>query len=45
MTPMVQAARVCKSYGALQVLRGVSLEVGRGEVTCLIGRRVRRMGV
>ncbi|QNG18621.1 amino acid ABC transporter ATP-binding protein [Rhodococcus triatomae] len=37
MTPMVQADRVCKSYGALQVLRGVSLEVGRGEVTCLIG--------
>ncbi|WP_076482473.1 amino acid ABC transporter ATP-binding protein [Williamsia sterculiae] len=34
---MVLADRVCKSFGALQVLKGISLEVERGEVTCLIG--------
>ncbi|RVW05746.1 amino acid ABC transporter ATP-binding protein [Rhodococcus xishaensis] len=37
MTPMLQADRVCKNYGALQVLRGVSLEVERGQVLCLVG--------
>ncbi len=35
--PMIRADRVCKSFGALRVLRGVSLEVPRGEVLCLIG--------
>ena len=35
--PMVLADRVCKSFGALQVLKGVSLEVQSGEVACLIG--------
>ncbi|QCQ91302.1 amino acid ABC transporter ATP-binding protein [Rhodococcus sp. SGAir0479] len=35
--PMVRADRVCKNYGALQVLRGISLEVARGQVLCLIG--------
>jgi polar amino acid transport system ATP-binding protein len=35
--PMIVADRVCKNFGALQVLKGVSLEVGRGEVMCLIG--------
>ncbi|WP_280262362.1 amino acid ABC transporter ATP-binding protein [Nocardia abscessus] len=34
---MIVADRVCKNFGALQVLKGVSLEVGRGEVLCLIG--------
>ncbi|MFF7943785.1 amino acid ABC transporter ATP-binding protein [Nocardia gamkensis] len=34
---MIVADRVCKNFGALQVLKGVSLEVGRGEVMCLIG--------
>ncbi|MFC7448978.1 amino acid ABC transporter ATP-binding protein [Rhodococcus daqingensis] len=37
MTPMVKAERVCKNFGALKVLRGVSLEVGRGQVMCLVG--------
>ncbi|GAA4747509.1 amino acid ABC transporter ATP-binding protein [Gordonia alkaliphila] len=36
-TPMVQAESVCKNFGALQVLRGISLEVQHGEVACLIG--------
>ncbi|MFT4042663.1 MAG: amino acid ABC transporter ATP-binding protein [Gordonia sp. (in: high G+C Gram-positive bacteria)] len=35
--PMVLADRVCKNFGALAVLKGISLEVGRGEVLCLIG--------
>lgn len=35
--PMIRAERVCKSFGALRVLAGVSLEVARGEVMCLIG--------
>ncbi|NLV80812.1 MAG: amino acid ABC transporter ATP-binding protein [Rhodococcus sp.] len=34
---MVRADRVCKHYGAVKVLKGISLEVQRGEVTCLIG--------
>lgn len=37
MTPMVRADRVCKNYGALQVLRGISLEIEAGQVLCLIG--------
>jgi polar amino acid transport system ATP-binding protein len=37
VTPMVQADGVCKNFGALQVLKGISLEVGHGEVACLIG--------
>ncbi|WP_308216961.1 amino acid ABC transporter ATP-binding protein [Gordonia terrae] len=36
-TPMVMADRVCKSFGSVQVLKGISLEVARGEVLCLIG--------
>lgn len=35
--PMIVADRVCKNFGALQVLKGISLEIGRGEVLCLIG--------
>ncbi|MFE3000646.1 amino acid ABC transporter ATP-binding protein [Nocardia sp. NPDC059246] len=34
---MVRADRVCKNFGALQVLKGITLEVKRGEVLCLIG--------
>ena len=37
VTPMVSADRVYKNFGALEVLKGVSLEVQRGEVACLIG--------
>lgn len=36
-TPMVKADRVCKSFGALKVLRGVTLEIDRGQVLCLVG--------
>ncbi|MFF2088084.1 amino acid ABC transporter ATP-binding protein [Nocardia sp. NPDC058176] len=34
---MVLADRVCKNFGALKVLKGVSLEVQRGKVLCLVG--------
>ncbi|WP_353356413.1 amino acid ABC transporter ATP-binding protein [Mycobacterium sp.] len=34
---MVQAQEVCKSFGALHVLKGITLEVGRGEVLCMVG--------
>ena len=35
--PMVEARKVHKSYGRLEVLKGIDLSVGRGEVLCLIG--------
>ena len=37
MTPMVKAEQVCKSFGALQVLKGITLEVGKGQVLVMIG--------
>jgi len=36
-TPMVKAERVHKSFGRLEVLRGVSLEVMPREVMVIIG--------
>ena len=36
-TPMVEALGVHKHYGGIVVLKGVDLNVARGEVTCLIG--------
>jgi polar amino acid transport system ATP-binding protein len=35
--PMVKAENVHKSFGRLEVLRGISLEVQPGEVMCLLG--------
>ncbi len=35
--PMIQAVDVWKSFGTLDVLKGINLEVNKGEVTCLIG--------
>ncbi len=35
--PMIQAVDVWKSFGNLDVLKGINLEVMPGEVTCLIG--------
>ncbi len=34
---MLKAERVHKRFGRLEVLRGISLEVARGEVMCVIG--------
>ena len=35
--PMVKAEAVHKSFGRLEVLRGISLEVAPGEVMCVLG--------
>jgi len=35
--PMVKAEGVCKNFGALQVLKGVSLQIQRGQVLVLVG--------
>jgi len=34
---MVKAEQVCKSFGRLDVLQGIDLEVQRGEVMCILG--------
>lgn len=35
--PMVLAEKVSKNFGTNRVLRGISLEVGRGQVLCIVG--------
>src|SRR5437868_12908899 len=35
--PMVKAEGVHKRFGRLEVLKGISLEVKRGEVMCMLG--------
>src|SRR5271167_1352270 len=37
MTAMVVAERVCKDFGALKVLKGVTLTVETGQVMCIVG--------
>ncbi|MFW3172122.1 amino acid ABC transporter ATP-binding protein [Geodermatophilus sp. CPCC 206100] len=37
MQPMVRAEGVCKSFGHVEVLKGIDLEVAPGEVVCVIG--------
>lgn len=37
MNPIVKAIGLRKSYGAFEALKGVDLEVERGEVLCIIG--------
>lgn len=34
---VVQLTELCKSFGVNEVLRGINLEVSRGEVVCIIG--------
>jgi polar amino acid transport system ATP-binding protein len=36
-TPMVLSEGVHKRFGTLEVLKGIDLEVGRGDVMCLLG--------
>jgi ABC-type polar amino acid transport system ATPase subunit len=35
--PLLKLAGIHKRFGSLEVLRGIDLEVGRGEVVCVIG--------
>jgi polar amino acid transport system ATP-binding protein len=37
MAPMVKAEAVCKNFGLLEVLKGITLEVDPGEVMCVLG--------
>jgi polar amino acid transport system ATP-binding protein len=37
MTAMVIAEQVCKNFGGLKVLKGVTLTVERGRVLCIVG--------
>ncbi len=37
MMSMVKVENVCKSFGDLQVLKNINLEVSKGEVVCIIG--------
>jgi ABC-type polar amino acid transport system ATPase subunit len=34
---MVSLKGICKRFGALEVLKGVDIEIGRGEVVCVLG--------
>ncbi|MGN6662832.1 MAG: amino acid ABC transporter ATP-binding protein [Solirubrobacterales bacterium] len=34
---MVSLKGICKRFGSLEVLKGVDIEVGRGEVVCILG--------
>jgi polar amino acid transport system ATP-binding protein len=36
-TPMVQSEAVYKRFGSLEVLKGIDLQVRRGEVMCILG--------
>ncbi|MES4902851.1 MULTISPECIES: ATP-binding cassette domain-containing protein [unclassified Streptomyces] len=36
-TPLIELREVSKSYGNVKALRGVSLEVHAGEITCVLG--------
>lgn len=35
--PVLRVRGLCKSFGAVEVLRGIDLDVARGEVVCIIG--------
>ena len=35
--PLIQMRDVSKSFGTLTVLNGISLDVSKGEVICIIG--------
>ncbi len=34
---MIEVQRICKSFGSLQVLKGIDLTIGKGEVVSIVG--------
>ena len=42
--PILRLDQIDKSFGRLQVLRDVSLDVQKGEVVCIIRSEERRVG-
>ena len=38
---MIKGTNIYKSYGSLQVLRGVDIEVEKGEIVSIVGNRER----
>lgn len=37
MTPLLQVERLRKAFGTHEVLRGIDMQVNRGDVTCIVG--------
>jgi simple sugar transport system ATP-binding protein len=37
MKPLLKLSGICKSFGPIDVLQNISLEVRKGEVLCLLG--------
>ena len=37
MNPIVKSVGLRKSYGAFEALKGIDLEIERGEVLCIVG--------
>jgi polar amino acid transport system ATP-binding protein len=35
--PMVRLQGICKRFGQLEVLKGVDIDIGKGEVVCILG--------
>jgi len=35
--PMVRLQGICKRFGELEVLKGVDIDIGKGEVVCILG--------
>ena len=34
---MITVSNLCKSFGGLEVLKGVNVEIDKGDVICVIG--------
>ena len=41
MAGFVSIRNLRKSYGSFEALRGIDLDVAKGEVVCIIGQRIR----
>ncbi|HAE31391.1 MAG TPA: lipoprotein-releasing system ATP-binding protein LolD, partial [Flavobacteriales bacterium] len=34
---MIETKNICKSYGSLEVLKGVNLNISKGEILAIVG--------